>query len=234
MNSMKRCVSPVAALAVLLLLPALASAQNVVLDQGTFRIWVDGREAGTEEFTIRRAGLGADATIIAHAVVSLTVPEGARELRPVLEALLPDGTASGYQLKISGSETTELSVNLAGRRYVSMLRSDVGEEEREFLARPETRIVEAWVAHQYYFLRGVREGERAHVIEPRSRRQVQLVVGVWSEEALTLGANVVQARKVALTSGDETRTVWFDQQGRVLRVDVPALGYRAQRDDLVG
>ena len=115
-----------------------------------------------------------------------------------------------------------------------MLRSDVGEEEREFLARPETRIVEAWVAHQYYFLRSVREGGRAPVIEPRSRRQLQITAGPWVDESLTLGANRVEARKVVFTAGDETRTVWFDQQGRVLRVDVPALSYRAVREDLVG
>lgn len=211
-----------------------ASGQSVVLDEGTFRLWVDGTEAGTEEFTIRRAGMGADATIIAHAVVSLSVPAGARELRPVLEVLPDDGSASGYQLKISGAETTELSVNLAGRRYVSMLRSDVGEEEREFLARPRTRIIEPWVAHQYYFLRDAAAGAPLPVIEPRTRRQVQLTVGSVVEETLRIGSNDVPARKVTFDAGGETRVVWFDRQGRVLRVDVPALAYRAQRQDLVG
>lgn len=217
-----------------ILAAAPAGAQSVVLDEGTFRLWVDGTEAGTEEFTIRRAGMGADATIIAHAVVSLTVPAGARELRPVLEVLPNDGSASGYQLKISGAETTELSVNLAGRRYVSMLRSDVGEEEREFLARPRTRIIEPWVAHQYYFLRDAAAGAAVPVIEPRSRRQVQLEVGSVTEESLRVGSNDVPARKVTFRAGGEERIVWFDRQGRVLRVDVPALAYRAQRQDLVG
>lgn len=211
-----------------------ASAQSVVLDEGTFRLWVDGTQAGTEEFTIRRAGMGADATIIAHAVVSLSIPDGARELRPVLEVMPDDGSASGYQLKISGSETTELSVNLAGRRYVSMLRSDVGEEEREFLARPRTRIIEPWVAHQYYFLRDAAAGQQLPVIEPRSRRQVQLTVGSLVDETIRIGSNDVPARKVTFQAGAEERIVWFDRQGRVLRVDVPALGYRAQREDLVG
>ncbi len=223
-----------ALLASLVLLPSSVAAQSVVIDEGTFRVFVNGQDVGTEEFTIRRAGLGAEATIIAHAVVTLTLSSGARELRPVLEAMPQDGTASAYQLKISGSESTELSVNLAGRRYVSMLRSDVGEEEREFLARPETRIIEAWVAHQYYFLRNAREGTRAPLIEPRSRRQIQALVGAAVDESLTLGSNVVQARKVTFAAGEDIRTVWFDQQGRVLRVDVPALNYRAVRDDLVG
>ena len=218
----------------LFLIPALASAQSVVLDEGTFRITVDGKDVGTEEFTIRRSGIGDAATIIAHAVVSLSVSDGARELRPVLEALPADGSASGYQLKISGAETTELSVNLAGRRYVSMLRSDVGEEEREFLARPQTRIIEPWVAHQYYFLRDAPAGSQVPVIEPRSRRQLQLAAGSPTEESIRVGPNQVTARKVTFSAGGDVRTIWFDQQGRVLRVDVPALSYRAVREDLVG
>ncbi len=218
----------------LILIPTLLSAQSVVVDEGTFRISVDGKAVGTEEFTIRRTGMGDAATIIAHAVVSLSVADGARELRPVLEALPADGSASGYQLKISGAETTELSVNLAGRRYVSMLRSDVGEEEREFLARPQTRIIEPWVAHHYYFLRDVPDGSQVPVIEPRSRRQLQLTSGTAVEETLRLGVNDVPARKLTFSAGDETRTVWFDRQGRVLRVDVPSISYRAVRTDLVG
>lgn len=220
--------------AALVLVPVAVSAQSVVIDEGTFRILLDGRDAGTEEFTIRRAGLGPDATIFAHAVVKVDVGDGGRELRPVLEVLPPEGTASSYQLKISGSETTDVTVRLAGTRYASLLRSEVGEEEREFLARPETRIVEAWVAHQYYFLRNVREGSRAPVIEPRTRKQAQLVAGAWTDDRLRIGGTEVGARRVDFTAGSDVRSVWFDQQGRVLRVEIPALKYRAERQDLAG
>jgi len=34
--------------------------------------------------------------------------------------------------------------------------------------------------------------------------------------------------------GEQERVVWFDRQGRVLRVDIPALQYVAERSDLVG
>jgi hypothetical protein len=204
------------------------------VDEGTFTVRLAGRVAGTEEFAIRRAGVGSDATVIANAVVLLGTGAARLELRPLLEAVLPDGAATSYQLKVSGSETAELSLALAGRRYVSRIRTQEGEEEREFLARPETRIIEEGVAHQYYFLRNVRDGARVPVIEPRTRRQLQLVASASTDEELRIGAASVQARRVTFSGGDAERVVWYDRQGRVLRVEIPARGYVAERQDLVG
>lgn len=209
-------------------------AQSVVVDEGAFTLTVNGRAAGTERFTIRRAGVGDDAIVIANAVVQLDEGSGSTELRPLLEATPLDDASGNYQLKVSGTENAEISVRLAGRRYVSRLHTEVGEEEREYLARPGTRILEEGVAHHYYFVRTAREGARIPAILPRARRQVQLTVSAPSEEEIRVGAIRVQARKVTLSAGDDVRHVWFDAQGRVLRVEIPATGYVAVREDLVG
>lgn len=219
------------------LLAALAGplgAQSVVIDEGSFAISMAGRQIGSETFTIRRTGLGSDGTVIAHAVVTVDLDDGARELRPMLETLPPGGTASRYQVKVSGAESTELRLTLAGARYVSVMRSEMGEEEREFRAEPETRILESFVAHHYYFLRDVRPGQTVPVIEPRSRRRTTLVASEAVEEEIHLGRNRVQARRVTFSREDERRIVWFDRQGRVLRVEIPGDGYVAEREDLVG
>jgi len=223
-----------AALGALLTVPALASGQSVVVDEGTFAVTLRGRDAGTETFSIRRAGLGSDATIISNAVVQLQTEAGVLTLRPLLETLLPDGAASKYQLEATGAEPMELSLSLAGRRFVSRIRTGAGEEEREFLARAETRILEDLVAHHYYFLRGVRESSTTPAIEPRTRRQLQLTATSSTDVEVTLGSIRVPARRVAFSTSEDERTVWFDRQGRVLRVEVPARGYVAVRTDLVG
>ena len=216
------------------LAPFGAGAQSVLVDEGTFSLSMNGRPAGTETFQIRRSGMGSDAIVIAQGQVGLTEPEGKVELSPLLEADLPDGAATSYHLKVTGANASELSLKLAGRRYVSLIRSSAGEEEREFLARPETHILEEGVAHHYYFLHNVQEGERIPVIEPRTRRQLQLTASAASDEQLQLGPNTVQARKVTFADGNDRRVVWFDRQGRVLKVEIPALGYVAEREDLVG
>jgi hypothetical protein len=217
-----------------LVVPGALAAQSVVVDEGTFAVSLDGAPAGTERFTIRRAGVGNDAIVIANAVIDLNRGQGLIELRPLLEVTPVDDASSSYQLKVSGAETSELSVRLAGRRYVSRIHTEAGEEEREFLARPGTRIVEEGVAHQYYFLRGAGEGSSTPVIEPRTRSQFQLVASAASEEQVAVGAARVTARKVTLSSGTDVRHVWFDAQGRVLRVEIPARGYLAERQDLPG
>ena len=210
------------------------AAQSVLVDEGTFSVTRNGKAAGTEEFTIRRAGMGNDAVVISSGVIRLDGPDGKVELRPLLETVVPDGAASSYQLKVAGAQSAELSLALAGRRYVSRIRTDAGEEEREFVARPETRIVEEGVAHHYYFLRDAREGSKVPVIEPRTRRQFQLTVSPATDEEIRIGSVRVQAHRVTFAGGDADRTVWFDRQGRVLRVEIPGRGYVAERQDLVG
>jgi hypothetical protein len=208
-------------------MPLAIGGQSVVVDEGTFAVTIAGQSAGSESFTIRRAGIGSDAVVVANAVVRIDTAEGVTELRSLLETLLPDGAASKYQLKMTGAEVSEVTLALAGRRFVSLIRTQRGEEEREFLARPETRIVEEGVAH-------LREGSAAPVLEPRTRRQIRLVASAWVDQVLDLGATQVPARRVVFTAGEEERIVWFDRQGRVLRLEIPSRSFVAERTDLVG
>lgn len=203
----------------------------MVVDEGTFAITRDGTAVGTERFAIRRAGVGNDAIVIANAVVQSDGPRGAVALRPLLEVTPLDDASVNYQIEVSGAESAEISVRLAGRRYVARIQTSAGDEEREFLARAGTRIVEEGVAHHYHFLRTVRQGAGVPVIEPRTRRQLQLVASDVADEELRLGASSLPARKVTFTVGDEVRRVWYDAQGRVLRVEIPSLGYVAERAD---
>jgi len=217
-----------------LLLTTPAAAQGVVVDQGQFGITVAGERVGTEDFTIRRAGFGRDDAIFANGVVSLSIAGALQEIRPLLRAVPPDGVVAGYQVEVEGPEALELQLTRAGRRYVAVIRSVEGEEDREFQARPDTRILDLDVAHHYYFLQDIREGGTAHALEPRTRRQANLTVGAWVDEELQLGRTSVAARRVEFSSGSAVRIVWFDRLGRVLRVEVPERDYVAERLDLVG
>jgi hypothetical protein len=217
-----------------LLVPASAGAQGVVVDQGTFAVRIGGADAGTEEFVIRRAGLGSGDALFASGVVSLTAPV-TRQIRPLLRAQPLSGAAEEYQVSVTGADAAEIRMGLAGRRYVASIRSATGAEDREFQGRPDTRVLESEVAHHYYFVRDDRPGREVFVLEPRSRRPLTLSVDAAEDEELRMGPNVVNARRVTLTTGDgQVRRVWFDRQGRVLRVEIPDLGYVAERTDLVG
>ncbi|HEX7240996.1 MAG TPA: hypothetical protein VF263_12060, partial [Longimicrobiaceae bacterium] len=74
------------ALPALLLAAAPLGAQGTVADQGTFRVMVEGRAAGTEEFSIRQSGTGSNAETTATGRVEVTLPTGTLELTPRLRA----------------------------------------------------------------------------------------------------------------------------------------------------
>ncbi len=209
-------------------------AQIVLVDRGTFSVSVGGEVIGSEEFTIRRAGNRRSATFMANGVVTLTRGGESQELRLILSAQGADGTAGGYELKIVGQDASEIAIRVVDSRFVSNFRSAAGLEEREFRVSTDTRIVEQFVAHHYYFLRNLREGETARVIEPRSRTEMDVVAGPSTDEQLRLGGTLVDSRRVTFRSGEHERIVWFGSQGQVLRVEVPPLGYVAERQDLVG
>ena len=210
-----------------------AGAQGIVVDQGRFAVSIGGRAAGSEEFVIRRAS-GREDAIFANGTVRIDVDGGRQEIRPLLQAAPPDGTAVGYQVSVTGPDAMELRLQRSGRRYVASIQSAIGDEDREFQALVDTRVVERGVAHHYYFLRDIREGRAAHVLEPRTRRQLELVAGARTDEEIRVGRNVVEARRVEFTAGQDHRIVWYDRQGRVLRVEIPSERYVAERSDIVG
>lgn len=211
------------------------AAQGVVVDQGQFELRVGGAVVGTEDFVVRRAGLGSNDAVFANGTVAIELGGGRQQLRSILRASPAAGAAEQYQIGVTGEGALELRIERSGRRFVATIRSSAGAEDREFQALPETRILELDVAHHYYFLRGIRAGGDAHVLEPRSRNQFSLAAGPYQDEELALGPNRIPARRVSFTVGsDDIRTVWYDRQGRVLRVEIPARSYVAERTDLVG
>lgn len=208
-------------------------AQNVTLDQGTFVVYLDGRRAGLETFSIRRAGTAEDARVIATAEVRLEVSDGSLRMDPALEAAGQDLTVAAYQVKVSGVQQEEIAISSNAQRFVARIRSQRGEQVREYRATPTTLIVDEWVAHQYYFLhsRLSSGADRLQVIVPRSGRSLTLAVSGVSAETISIGGSEVRARHVRLEAGDESRHVWLDEDGRVLRVLHGEGDYRAERQE---
>jgi hypothetical protein len=219
---------PLAVLLPLLALGAPLRAQNVVLDEGTFRLQREGRDIGTETFTIRRVGQGADAHVIANAVIELDLPSGHEQIKPLMR-VEPDQSVSQYQVAVSGQAPTQIAVELNGRRFVARTRTPSGEQEREYRATAGAVLLERDVAHQYWFLSELAEGTDVTVLVPRSGSLDRIVVRASRPETLALGGAPVQARHAVFEVDGGIHEVWFDADGRVLKVLVPATGFGAER-----
>jgi hypothetical protein len=227
-----RALALTVALSGLAIVPALG--QGIVVDEGGFQISIDGSPVGNETFVIRRAAAGREDQVFATGVVTLDTPDGRQEVRPLLSATPPDGVAASYQVRVTGPGSLEVRLNRDGRRYLARITSEIGSEDREFPARPDTRVLEQGVAHHYYVLRDLRVGDEVHVLEPRTRRELTLMTVGRTDVEIRIGGNVVDARRIELADGEDHRLVWLDRQGRVLRVEVPAERYAAERTDVVG
>ena len=151
-------------------------------------------------------------------------------MRPVVKART-DYSPIEYDNTIEGDDVSAVSLDHMGRHYSVRISSAAGEREREMPVRPGTVLLERGVAHHYWFLADAigRDGAVIAALVPRSGEQLRVQVTSVTPEAIDAGGGRVDARRVTLATGSEERSVWFDGQGRVLRVDVPATGYRAVR-----
>ncbi len=235
-----RSLIPIPLAASLLLLavaspsPSPAEAQSVTVDEGVFVISMNGQRVGTESFTIRRSGSGDDAQIIATAEIQLELSEGLTDLRPSLHAVGRDMAVYAYQIKVSGGHQEELTVREGDRRYITRVRSERGEREREFRAAPGTLLLDSDVAHQFHFLASRLTGGATTipVISPREGRQYELRVSEVGTESIQIGGASVQARHLRLQGEGGTRDIWLDSEDRVLRVEQADRGYTAVRQAL--
>jgi len=217
------------------LLPLPSAGQNVVVDENAFRIILHGEIVGREEFSIRRVGMGRDARVILRGTVELDLPGGRRNLAPAMEASGGDLAPTAYQLQVSGSESVEVFVSRSGRRFLQKVLSPEGEQVREFRAGPGSILLDEFVAHQYHLLTpylGQSGGVSLTVLSPQAGKQVRMTLQRIGEEEVRVGTTLVQGAHFRLEGGDDSRDVWFDDQGRILRVAIPGLEFVAERESL--
>ncbi|MBW3572566.1 MAG: hypothetical protein KY467_15800 [Gemmatimonadetes bacterium] len=217
-----------ALLGVTLAVPVRAAAQAA--DSGTFVVYVEDREVGTEQFLITRAGSGAGAELIATGRVRVRLPEGTLELDPRLTTRGVGADPVNYQVSVGGSSPSRVVGTVTGGRFSAKIVTPSGEQLREYLTSSGAVVLDEGVAHHYHFLAERTHQGRVPVIVPRENRQVMATVASRGEETLTIGG--VQATLFHLVvhpAGGDEHHVWVDALNRVVRVEVPARAYRAER-----
>lgn len=219
-----------AALGIALLTAAPALAQTVVIDEGTFRLSVRGTPVGTETFSIRRSGSGDAATVVAQ---GRTVLDSGEQTRALLQVEGPGLRASAYQIEVSGPQTQSIRGQAAGNRFRATIVSTAGETMREYLTSDGAVVLDNGVAHQHYFLVSRLPGDAVPIIIPRQSRQVAASITDQGAETITVAGQSVPARRIEVRpAGLAARTVWVDQEGRVLRLRIEADQFLAERTAL--
>lgn len=206
---------------------APATAQTTVIDEGTFRLSVRGNPVGNETFTIRRSGTGASASVVAQGRILLDTGE---QTRALLQVDGPGLRPAAYQIEATGAAGQTVRGQAAGNRFRAQIVSAAGETMREYLISDGAIILDDGVAHHHYFIANRPPGAGVPIIVPRQNRQVTGTITDAGRETITIGGQQVPARRVRLEPGGlPARTLWVDDEGRMLRLSIPDQGYLAER-----
>ena len=211
-----------------------AVAQELAPDSGTFTLTRNGKEIGRETFSIQRTGSGADMRIVATATTELRSASGTIKMSSRLGASGAGAVISGYQIKVSGAVEEEVRITTSGRRFQAYIETGRGEEVREFRASPNAILLDEGVSYLYALLgpRSVGGHASVPVLMPRSGKRLMMTLSTPVSETTRIAGRTVEARKVTLEGEGEVYQVWLDDRGRLLRVEVPSSGFRAERTNL--
>ena len=230
-KTLQSAIYGAAALAALCAAPL--AAQAGAGDAGTFRVYVSGREVGTEEFTIRQTGSGAGSETVATGKVSLRLPAGSLELSPRLRSSGVQADPVAYQVDIGGDAPRRISGNIGGGRVSARIVTGTGEQLREYVASSGAVVLDEHVAHHFYFLAQRTRSGRIPVIIPSANRQVLATVASRGEERVDVGGTTASLFRLSVTpDGGAEHHVWVDALGRVIKVEIPSTGYLAVRTEI--
>jgi hypothetical protein len=206
--------------------PALA--QNRVIDEGTFVATKGGAPSFTESFKIMRNESGL-------ITATARVTAGSQHMTSVLTTDTL-GTPVGYDLRVDdkGVKRYEVKAAARGGRLTSHTSSPGGEEAmREYpLSAGRTLILDSGLLHQLYFVALAKRTGAFQLIEPRASRSGSMTVTARGLEPLTIGGRSVTGTHYSVSGGSVRFEFWVDSEGRLLRVDSPADGLSATRDEL--
>lgn len=208
--------------------PQPAAAQLV--DNGVFRLFMDGVEVGMEEFTIQRGGTGDAQRTFARGIV--TMRDG-RVLRTVLQMVGPTMVLEAYQATLTGTDTAAVEFVRAGDRLQGTVVERQRERLREYRADPATVILEEGVAHHYFVL-GLHttSGTPAatlYAFAPLSDRAEATTELEAAPHTLDLEGTTIETTRVLFGAEDRAGAAWFDGSGRLVRVELFAQGFVALR-----
>lgn len=208
--------------------PLHAQGGSRQVDSGRFRISSDGQNVGSEVFAIRREASSLQSvarltTGLDTALVSDRIVETRLQTNDQLEPEL-------FELQVQRGGDLSLVGVRSGSRFRLRTRATEGERWKEFLVPSGLVILPTGFVHFHHFLfRQRSEDERLTGLVPVEgvERRIRIV----GQRPDTIRAEGVSrpATRWEVTVGDQRRLVWRDEDGRILRVEVPAENWVAVR-----
>lgn len=210
-------------------MPAVATAQSAIVDEGTFMITHNGAPAGRESFRIAR-------TPAPGGQVFLATGESALGDNRVTTRMGTDSSGVPVSYESELRQQGQVTQRLQGRgrpgRFSVLVQTKSGESAREYLLNTGALLMDEDVFHHFFFVPFAAQHSQVIVIAPRSTQQSRFRLEERVAETVEIAGRSIEGRHFALVGpSGATRDVWIDAKGRLLKVSIAEKGLVALRDD---
>ena len=208
-----------------LAVPAPGLAAQQARDAGTFVVTVNGAVIAREEFTVRdgRGDARDGFTVTARRFG----PEGGDPVLVLTVELGPDSQLTTAQLA-EPARQRRTYIQASPRRVTVRAVTPSGESVREY---PGANAL--WLADDSgvagFVLPPRPDAHTMTLLWPRDDRRETLELTDRGVESIPTGAGTLRARHVVLGSATDERHFWYDEQGRLRKVEIPGRGFIAAR-----
>ncbi len=203
--------------------PAL-SAQKDGEQKGVLRITADGQALGTERYRIRRVGANLEAV----ADIQINIG-GARIEQNTSMTLTPAGEPLSYEWRMEKPKKIYVRVQFEGGKAVATYPLESGQEDRQEFHFNTGRVAVldnnvfhhfALFARLYDFRkRGV---QTFPVFIPQSIQPGTATIESKGTDTVQVNGKSVLARRLVVITTDNRVLIWLDEDGGLLRLEVPA------------
>jgi hypothetical protein len=198
--------------------PAIA-AQSRLVDQATLVITRGSALVGREQFVLRSGrqsapGSGFTLTVRAHYPASR--PD------PILVSIFefgPDSQPATGRLDLDTGERPSVLISVTPRRITVRSVTPGAESARQYPAVARALLTDEFLVSLHAVLPSRREGTIT-TIDPRTGRTETVELLDLGAGSTLVGDAQITLRHLTLGSGNQLRHLWYDAEGRLMKVEV--------------
>jgi len=218
---------PVALFGLLVLAPPIV-AQGRLVDQGVFEISRGSQIVGREEFVLRTGrqqspGNGFTLTIQSYYPAS--------SARPVLESVIefgPDSLPTAARLDVDTGDRPSLLVLFEPRRITVRRVTPGAESAQQYPAAARALLSDEMLVCLYTILPSSENGT-VNLLDPRTGDKETLeLTDMGRARSLVAGTEMTLRHRI-LGSNERARNLWYDAEGRLMKVEIISTGVVAIR-----
>jgi hypothetical protein len=206
-------------------------AQSRTVDEGELEVRVGGQLVGREVFTIREVPGSQGRPRLRLTVTAWYPPRaGTATLQPTLD-LDEDSLPRTLQIEETGERPRRYFVSFGDQRVTVRVVSSTGEAAREYPAGRRFLVADDSALALFAVLPSTRPGT-VQLFQPRTGRRGTATLDPQGTEMTSVKGVRRELRHYVVVRDEGPTHLWFDAEGRLVRIGIPSRSLTAERTAL--